>query len=145
MTSERTEILESLISSTTRLVRIAAPATGRTMSSATARTLSILHSDGPMRNGDLARVSRISQPGMTKLLRSMQEEELVSRIADVDDSRAWLIRITPKGVNALVEWRRDLATAMGPLFDDLDADEWSALERTASLLEARSRTEVAFA
>jgi DNA-binding MarR family transcriptional regulator len=145
MTTEPTAILESLISSTTRLVRIAAQATGRTMSSATARTLSILHTDGPMRNGDLARVSRISQPGMTKLLRSMQEEELVSRIADVDDSRAWLIQVTPKGVNALVEWRRDLATAMGPLFADLDDAEWNALEQAASLLAARSRTEVAFA
>jgi DNA-binding MarR family transcriptional regulator len=141
MTTQPTEILESLISSTTRLVRFAAQASGRTMSSAGARTLSILVTDGPMRTGDLARVSRISQPGMTKLLRTMQEEELVLRIAEVDDARAWLIAVTPKGRAALAEWRTILATEMRPLFGDLDDDDWAVLGRAATLLDDRSRRE----
>jgi DNA-binding MarR family transcriptional regulator len=145
MTSQPTEILESLISSTTRLVRFAAQASGRNMSSATARTLSILSSEGPLRTGDLARASRISQPGMTKLLRTMQGDELVSRIAEVDDARAWLIQITPKGRAALVEWRTVLATEMSPLFGDLDDADWEILESAATLLEERSRREVMFA
>lgn len=145
MTSQPTEILESLISSTTRLVRFAAQASGRNMSSATARTLSILSTEGPLRTGDLARASRISQPGMTKLLRTMQGDELVSRIAEVDDARAWLIQITPKGRAALVEWRTVLATEMSPLFGDLDEADWQILESAATLLEERSRREVMFA
>jgi DNA-binding MarR family transcriptional regulator len=145
MNSQPTEILESLISSTTRLVRQAAQASGRSMSSAGARTLSILSTDGPMRTGDLARVSRISQPGMTKLLRSMQEEELVSRIAEVDDARAWLIAIAPKGRVALAEWRSVLATEMRPLFGDLDDSEWLTLESAAALLDERSRRQAVLA
>jgi DNA-binding MarR family transcriptional regulator len=141
MNSQPTEILESLISSTTRLVRFAAQASGRTMSSAGARTLSILSTDGPLRTGDLARVSRISQPGMTKLLRSMQEDELVLRIAEVDDARAWLIAISPKGRRALAEWRTVLATEMRPLFGDLDDGDWQILESAATLLDERSRRE----
>jgi DNA-binding MarR family transcriptional regulator len=145
MSSQPTDILESLISSTTRLVRYAAQASGRNMSSATARTLSILSAEGPLRTGDLARASRISQPGMTKLLRTMQGDELVSRIAEVDDARAWLIQITPKGRAALVEWRSVLATEMSPLFGDLDETDWQTLEAAATLLEERSRREVVFA
>ena len=142
---KRNDVLESLVVSSTRLVRLAAQTTGSRTPSAVWRTLGILETDGPMRVGELAVASRVTQPGMTRVLATMVEEELVSRIADVDDSRAWLIRITPKGTEALVEWRRDLATAMGPLFADLDDTEWDALERAAGLLEARSRTEVAFA
>ncbi|GAA4670237.1 MarR family winged helix-turn-helix transcriptional regulator [Frondihabitans cladoniiphilus] len=142
---EPTQILESLISSTTRLVRIAAQRSGRTMSSATARTLSILSTDGPLRIGELARASRISQPGMTKLLRSMIDEEQVSRIAHEDDQRAWLITITPKGLEAMTTWRATLAAEMGPLFDDLTDEEWDALATSASLLEARSSREEQFA
>ncbi|GAA4266871.1 MarR family winged helix-turn-helix transcriptional regulator [Frondihabitans peucedani] len=145
MSSQPTDILESLISSTTRLVRYAAQASGRNMSSATARTLSILSAEGPLRTGDLARASRISQPGMTKLLRTMQGDELVSRIAEVDDARAWLIQITPRGRAALVEWRSVLATEMSPLFGDLDETDWQTLEAAATLLEERSRREVVFA
>lgn len=145
MNSQPTEILESLISSTTRLVRFAAQASGRNMSSATARTLSILSTDGPLRTGDLARASRISQPGMTKLLRNMLGDELVSRIAEVDDARAWLIVITPKGRVALDEWRAVLATEMRPLFGDLDETDWQTLESAAVLMEERSRREVMFA
>src|ERR1700712_1354036 len=108
--AEHLIILESLVSSSTRLVRAAAQASDRHMSSATARTLSILTTDGPLRVGELARASRISQPGMTKLLRTMIEEETVSRIALEDDQRAWLIAITPKGATSLAEWRTVLAT-----------------------------------
>ena len=145
MNSQPTEILETLISSTTRLVRFAAQASGRNMSSATARTLSILSTDGPLRTGDLARASRISQPGMTKLLRNMQGDELVSRIAEVDDARAWLIAITPKGRAALDEWREVLAIEMRPLFGDLDETDWQTLESAAVLLEERSRRQAVFA
>lgn len=145
MTTAPTSILETFISASNRLVRTAAQRSGHSMSSATARTLAILQTDGPLRIGELAAVSRISQPGMTKLLRTMVDEELVYRIADVDDARAWQIAATPKGTAALAAWRHDLAEAMAPLFDDLTDTEWSALETTTILLDEKSRREVVYA
>ena len=141
MTSSPTDILDSLLSSTHRLTRIAAQETGRTTSPAVWRTLSILTTDGSMRVGDLARTSRVSQPTMTKLIHGLADDELVRRIADVDDSRAWLIAITPKGTEALAEWKGQLATALGHLFDDLDDDEWRVLDHAAQLLSTRVASE----
>ena len=40
---------------------------------------------------------------MTRILTTMVEEELVSRIADTEDSRAWRIDITTKGGKVIVE------------------------------------------
>lgn len=132
-----THILESLLVSTHRLTRVAAQATGSTTPSAQWRTLSILESDGPMRIGELAAVSRVTQPGMTRLLATMVEEELVSRIADRDDSRAWLIAVTEKGRAALAAWRTQLTEAMTPWFGELTEEQWTHLAEAAELLESR--------
>jgi DNA-binding MarR family transcriptional regulator len=137
------EILETLLVSSTRLVRIAAQSTGSRTPAAMWRTLGILETDGPMRIGELAAVSRVTQPGMTRLLATMVEEELVSRIADVADSRAWLIRITAKGSAALERWRLELAGALGPWFADLDQGEWAILERAVELMAARTANSAA--
>jgi len=140
MTSQPTDILENLLTSTHRLTRIAAQETGRTTSPAVWRTLSILTTDGSMRVGDLARTSRVSQPTMTKLIHGLADDELVRRIADVDDSRAWLIAITDKGRDALFSWRTQLAEATTQIFGDLDDSEWAALGRAADILAARVGT-----
>lgn len=135
------DILEKLLVSSTRLVRIAAQSTGSRTPSAIWRTLGILDTDGPMRIGELAAASRVTQPGMTRVLGTMVEEELVSRIADVDDSRAWLIRITPKGRGALRDWRRQIADALEPWFADLDTAEWAILEGAVLLMSHRTATD----
>lgn len=133
-----THTLESLLVSSHRLTRIAAQSTGSSVSSATWSALSVLSTDGPHRVGDLAKAARISQPGMTKLVQSLAEDEWVVRIADVDDSRAWLIAISDKGRAALAGWRFELAGAMAPLFDDLDDEGWRVLERAAQIMVERT-------
>jgi DNA-binding MarR family transcriptional regulator len=135
-----TDIVESLLTSNHRLTRMAAQSTGSTVSAAVWSTLSVLNSDGPRRNGELARAARITQPGMTKLLGNLVDDEWVYRIADVDDSRAWLIAITDKGRDALFSWRTQLAEATTQIFGDLDDSEWAALGRAADILAARVGT-----
>ena len=140
MHNDPTEIIESLLTSQHRLTRMAAQSTGTTVSSAVWSTLSVLVADGPKRNGELARAARISQPGMTKVLAGLVDDEWVLRIADVDDSRAWLIAITDKGRDALFSWRTQLAEATTQIFGDLDDSEWAALGRAADILAARVGT-----
>ena len=141
----RSRTLESLLVSSNRLIRIAAQATGNSTPSAMWRTLGILESDGPMRIGELASASRVTQPGMTRILATMAEEELVSRIADVEDSRAWLIRITPKGAKALAAWRTQIGEALEPWFRDLDDTQWQTLARAAELMDQRTSRHAAVA
>lgn len=129
--------IEALLSANHRLTRIAARSTGNSTASAVWSTLSVLASEGPYRIGDLAKAARITQPGMTKLLQNLVADEWVLRIADVADSRAWLIAITPKGEKALADWRAELSRATEPLFRDLSDDEWRVLERAAQIMSAR--------
>lgn len=131
-------LIHELLVAAHRLTRMAAQSTGSTTPAAVWSTLSILSTDGPLRIGDLARTARVSQPTMTKLLQHLVEEELVHRIADRDDSRAWLIDIGPKGTRALDDWRRQLGEALGPLFADLTEDETETLRRAARILAAHT-------
>ena len=140
MPAHATDIIESLLTSNHRLTRIAAQSTGSTVSAAVWSTLSVLNADGPRRNGELARAARITQPGMTKLLGNLIDDEWVYRIADVDDSRAWLIAITDKGRDALSGWRTQLAEATKNILGDLSDTEWATLGRAAEILASRVAT-----
>jgi DNA-binding MarR family transcriptional regulator len=137
MHAEPTDIIESLLTSNHRLTRMAAQSTGSTVSAAVWSTLSVLIAEGPRRNGELARSARISQPGMTKLLAGLIEDEWVYRIADTDDSRAWLIAITDKGRAAIDDWRAQLAVATRAIFGDVSDTEWATLGRAAEILASR--------
>ncbi len=131
---ELSELLADLVSVTNRLTRIAAQATGESTSPATWRTLSVLSTFGPMRLGELAKQSRVSQPTMTKIVANLNEVEWIRRIADVDDARAWQIALAPKGIKALAEWRTRLGVALAPLFDDLDPTQIEVISRAVDLL-----------
>ncbi|MFD1714036.1 MarR family winged helix-turn-helix transcriptional regulator [Amnibacterium flavum] len=135
--NETRATLESLIVSAHRLTRVAAQSTGDQTSPAVWRTLAILENDGPMRLGELALASRVAQPTMSKMVQNLVADEWVRRIADVDDSRSWLIAPSPKGQRALAAWRETVATAAAPLFDGLDASEWATLASAAAILRER--------
>jgi Transcriptional regulators len=130
-------ILGDLVQTSHRLTRVAARVTGSTESPATWRTLSALQSAGPMRLGELAAHSRVSQPTMTKIVRNLVESEWVKRIADVDDARAWQIAATERGIRALAGWRDQLAEAMLPLFEGITAEETEVLRRAVEIVGAR--------
>jgi DNA-binding MarR family transcriptional regulator len=141
MSIDHRATLSALLVASNRLVRVAAQTTGNRTPSAVWRALGILETEGPMRVGELATACRVTQPGMTRALGQMVEEELVSRIADTADSRAWLIRITPRGADALHAYRAEIGTALEPYFRDLDDADWRALERATALMAARTAVE----
>ncbi|MDR6905226.1 DNA-binding MarR family transcriptional regulator [Agromyces sp. 3263] len=130
-------VLGDLVSVNHRITRLAASVTGSTESPAVWRTLSVLRDLGPMRLGELARVSRVSQPTMTKLVHTLDERGWIRRIADVSDARAWLISADPRGLAALAGWREELATALTPTFADLRPDELATLAAAVEIVRAR--------
>lgn len=136
-TPELRQIIGDLVVASHRLARLAAQVTGSTESPATWRTLSVLQSSGPMRLGELATQSRVSQPTMTKLVRNLVDAEWVKRIADADDARAWQIAVTAKGVEALQTWRDELSAALVPMFSDLSEHELAAMRTTVEIIGSR--------
>ena len=135
--SDLRNTIGDLVVASHRLTRLAVRVTGNTESPAVWRTLSVLQASGPMRLGELAAQSRVSQPTMTKLVRNLVESEWVKRIADTDDARAWQIAATPKGEAALQNWRDELSGALVPMFEDLTEDEVAALRATVRILGSR--------
>ncbi|KQX05490.1 MULTISPECIES: MarR family winged helix-turn-helix transcriptional regulator [unclassified Leifsonia] len=137
------QILVEVVSASNRLTRVAARRTPDAESPALLRTLSVLLTSGPMRLGALADESRVSQPTMTKLVRTLVEREWVRRIADTEDARAWQIAVTKKGERAIEDWRETIGAALLPVFSDLSADEADTLARAAAILHSRIAREIA--
>ncbi len=141
----RGEILQSIIFSTHTLTRIAAQEAGNETPAAQWRALSLLdgageHGEG-LRVGELARASRTTQPGMTRMIGQLEHDGLVRRSPDPDDSRATVVTITDAGSAALRSWRQEMQRVLEPRFSDLDQAEWEHLARAAEILHTHSLLE----
>jgi DNA-binding MarR family transcriptional regulator len=131
------QLLGDLFAVSHRLTRVAARAAGGKESPAVWRTLSVLSGTGPMRLGELAELSRVSQPTATNLVATLVARGWVERQADASDARVSVIRITPGGEEALAEWRDALATAMLPLFSSLPESDLETLEKAVTIMRER--------
>ena len=137
MPAELNVILGDLVSVNHRLTRVAARAARGTESPAVWRTLSVLRSTGAIRLGELADLSRVSQPTMTKLVANLATRGWVDRQSDPADARVSRTVITPAGEAALGAWRTELAAALLPYFADLPAADVETLERAVGILRDR--------
>ena len=131
-------LLSELVNSTQRLTRIAVSETGDSTSPATWRTLNALQAESPLRLGELASRTRVTQPTMTGLVASLAKSGWVERVPDPSDARALLIDITASGTAAINEWRAKAGAAMEPYFDELSDDELETLERAVDILVTRT-------
>ncbi|ALJ20039.1 MarR family winged helix-turn-helix transcriptional regulator [Microbacterium sp. No. 7] len=136
----REETLLRLIMSVHTLTRVASLETRNETPVAQWRTLALLRDHGPQRVGDLARLSRVTQPGMTRLAGHMIDAGLLKRSLDPGDARASVLSITPDGEAALVDWLDLLSSTVSPHFADLDDADWAALERVTEILADKSAT-----
>jgi DNA-binding MarR family transcriptional regulator len=118
------------------LTRIASLETRSEAPAAQWRTLALLRDHGPQRLGDLARLSRVTQPGMTRLAAQMVDAGLLSRATDPADSRASIFSLTEAGAAALEEWLSLLAETLAPRFAHLDDGDRAILRRAADILAA---------
>jgi DNA-binding MarR family transcriptional regulator len=141
----RAQDIEEIVVAAHALTRIAALETRNEAPAAQWRTLSILQNEGAQRLGELATFSRVTQPGMTRLVGQLESSGLVERGSDPTDSRATVIGITDAGARALAAWRIQLRDALEPHFADLSEDDWAALARTARILAAKTAPRAAVA
>ncbi len=136
---ETEHLLADLLVAANRLTRVAASATGDSTSPAIWRTLSVLDNHGPMRLGELATETRISQPTATKIVQNLNELEWIKRIQDPHDARVRTLAVAPKGAQALKDWKHRLGHALTPLFGDLSTAEWGHVRATVDLIRQRVR------
>lgn len=133
----RDDDLQRLILAVHALTRIAALDTKNDAPGAQWRTLTLLRDHGPQRLGDLATLSRVTQPGMTRLIHQMDAAGLVTRGSHPDDSRVSVVRVTDDGLQALDRWFLSFRAALAPHVADLDDREWEAIGAAAVALGTR--------
>ena len=134
----RLDVIPSLVLSAHALARIAAQDAGNEAPAAQWRVLSLLEQRGGRRVGELALAARTTQPGMTRLLGTLERDGLVRRSPDAADSRGIVVDITPAGSAALVSWRREFRDTLAPRFSDLTDEDWDLLTRAADILHAHA-------
>jgi DNA-binding MarR family transcriptional regulator len=118
------------------LTRLAALDTRNEAPAAQWRTLKLLREYGPQRVGDLAVLSRISQPGMTRLVGQLAEAGFLSREPDPADARVMMLALTPAGEDALDSWLAQLRGALAPHTETLDDAQWRAISVAADALSS---------
>lgn len=133
----RDDDLQTLLLAVHALTRIAALDTQTEAPAAQWRTLTLLRDHGPQRLGDLATLSRVTQPGMTRLVHQMDAAGLVERRRHPDDSRVSVIAATTRGLDALSGWYEQFRAALAPHVSDLSESEWDAVRLAASALSLR--------
>ncbi len=82
-----------LVTGAHALTRVASLETRNEAPAAQWRTITLLRDHGPQRIGDLAALSRVTQPGMTRLVAQMADAGLLERGADDNDSRATVVSV----------------------------------------------------
>ncbi len=133
----RDDDLQTLLLAVHALTRIAALDTQTEAPAAQWRTLTLLRDHGPQRLGDLATLSRVTQPGMTRLVHQMDAAGLVERRRHPDDSRVSVIAATTEGLAALAGWYEQFRAALAPHVADLSGSEWDAVGVAATALSLR--------
>lgn len=100
------------------------------------RVLRVLDERGPLDQNSIARAACLLLPSLTRILRAMEAEKLISRVSDPDDRRRSIAHIEPGG-RAVLEAHADEATDLiNQLRTALGAEKY---EQLLDLLEELER------
>jgi DNA-binding MarR family transcriptional regulator len=105
------------------------------VSASTIAALDRLHTDGPLRVSDLARLESMTQPGVTMLVHRLADAGYAERVPDPTDRRAALVRITPAGADVLADRRKARAEVLRHCLAQLGDDDQHLLEAALPAIE----------
>ena len=97
--------------------------------------LSVVVFGGPITLGNLARAEQVRPPTMTKLVRALEAQRLVTRKADPKDKRVIWITATPRGRRLLLRGRKARVQALTASLESLGRGSLDTLNTAARLLE----------
>jgi DNA-binding MarR family transcriptional regulator len=116
-----------------RRVRRVDEATG--LSGAKLSALSVVVFAGPISLRDLAAAEQVRPPSMTRTVRELELDGLITRETDDSDRRVTRIRATAKGEQLLQQGRGARIKLLADLLRSLDVDDLSLLDEASKALE----------
>ena len=96
------------------------------------RVIRVLDESGPMEQTALGEGACLLLPSLTRMLRAMEDEGLLTRAADAGDKRKSIVRITDKGRKILSDHASESAAIAAALEKRFGAEK---LEQLLDLLE----------
>ncbi|MDH5804969.1 MAG: MarR family transcriptional regulator [Gemmatimonadota bacterium] len=97
--------------------------------------LSVIVFGGPITMGELAQAEQVKPPTITKLVKELELERLVSRKVQPSDTRVQRITATARGKKLLYEGRLRRVRTLARDLESLSLEDRKTLVRAAELLE----------
>jgi DNA-binding MarR family transcriptional regulator len=101
--------------------------------------LSTVEEYGPMRISALANYESLGASAATRVVASLEELELLDRMVDPDDKRAWLVNLSERGRTELNELKRERTLDISSMLEKLSAKERHTIEAALPALEKIAR------
>ena len=105
------------------------------LTSARFSALASLRFHGSCNIGELAADERVKPPSMTRLVRDMQRDGLLTRAADPADGRGVLIELTPRAAALFDAIRAEKIALVADYLKDLDAPAQAAIRCAFAALD----------
>jgi len=105
------------------------------LSPAQASALGSVHRHGSPTLGELAAIEQVQPPTMTRVVASLAEAGMVTRVADANDRRSARVRATPLGERALERMRTRKNAFLLRRLGELGPDEQRHAAELVMLLE----------
>ncbi len=134
-TADTTELASRLRLAVTRLARKLRREAEAGISPSLLSALASIERGGPTTIGDLCAVEQVQPPTMTRIAAALVDAGLAARDPDPTDRRVAWLRVTPEGVKLLQRSRRRKDAYLAKRIRSLEAEELTALEESASVLE----------
>jgi DNA-binding MarR family transcriptional regulator len=129
------EVVSRLRSAVNRLQRRLRQESLGGLSPAQASALGSVRRHGHPTLGELATIEQVQPPTITRIVASLTEAGMVTRVADANDRRSARVRMTPAGERALERVRTRKNAFLLRRLDQLSTDEQRQAVQLVALLE----------
>ncbi len=119
-----------------RLLRQIRARSGHELTSSQSSVLARVEQCGPLRMGALADAEGMSPATISRLIDGLVQMDLIERIADPEDGRASLVRVSPEGDALLAEVRARGTLLLRAALNRLNPSEREVLRGALPALEA---------
>jgi DNA-binding MarR family transcriptional regulator len=130
-----TEIASRLRLAITRTARGMRQDAGGDLSPSATSALATIERHGPLTPSELAEIERVKRPTATRILRGLEQEELIARTPDPEDGRSALVVATLEGTSRLRRMRGRKNAYLARRMRGLEPEELRTLDRAARILE----------
>lgn len=132
--TDRTEVAARLAAAVGRINR-RARTDSASLGYGIVSALASIQRHGPLRPGDLSRIEVVTKPTMTRILTELEQRGFIQREADPRDGRAFMVTVTPEGIEAVERGRANRTGIVAELIAELDESDVQAIAGALAALE----------